>query len=58
MFIESYGWLHEAGAEHLLDTGLTYLLLPNFQFDVSAGIGLKNSIDNFISLGLTYRLPE
>jgi hypothetical protein len=58
MFIESYGWLHEAGAEHLFDAGLTYLLLPNFQFDVSAGIGLKNSIDNFISLGLTYRLPE
>lgn len=59
MFIESYGWLPEEGeAEHLLDAGLTYLILPNFQFDVSAGIGIKNSIDNFISFGLAYRLPD
>ncbi len=59
MFIEGYGWFPEKGnAEHLLDTGLTYLLLPNFQLDVPGGIGIQNSIDNFISLGLTCRLPD
>ena len=58
-FIESYGLIPEDGkAEHLLDNGFTYLLLTNFQLDVSAGICIQNSIDNFISLGLTYRLPE
>ena len=58
-FIESYGWLtSEPKAAHLLDAGLTYLLLPNFQFDVSGGIGIQNSIDNFISLGITCRLPD
>jgi len=58
-FIESYGWLPEDGeSEHLLDAGFTYLILPNFQFDISAGIGVQNSIDNFISFGLTYRLPD
>lgn len=59
MFIESYGLIPETGeAEHLLDAGFTYLLLPNLQFDASGGIGIYNSIDNFISLGLTYRLPD
>ena len=58
IFAESYGWLHEAGAEHLLDAGLTYLLLPNFQLDVSGGVGIQNSIDNFLSLGMTFRFPD
>jgi len=58
MFIESYGLIPDKGeAEHLLDAGLTFLLLPNLQFDVSGGIGIQNSIDRFISSGLTYRLP-
>jgi hypothetical protein len=58
-FVESYGLVPESGAaEHLLDAGFTYLVCPNFQLDVSAGLGLQNSIDNFISFGLTLRLPE
>lgn len=58
MFVESYGHLQESvKAEHLLDAGLTYLLLPNFQLDISGGIGIQNSIDNFISMGFTYRIP-
>lgn len=59
VFIESYGWLPEEGeAQHLVDAGLTYLILPNFQLDASAGLGIQNSIDSFVSMGLTYRFPE
>ena len=59
MFVESYGLLaEESESEHLLDAGFTYLIQPNFQFDLSGGLGLNdNAADNFVSLGLTYRLP-
>ncbi|MBW6492747.1 MAG: transporter [Lentimicrobium sp.] len=58
MFVESYGVMPEEGEpEHLFDAGFTYLLLPNLQLDISGGIGLnKISTDNFLSLGVTYRL--
>ena len=59
MFVEGYGLIAENGeAKHLLDVGFTYLLLPNFQLDASGGIGLQNSIDNFLSAGITFRLPH
>jgi len=60
MFVESYGLVPETGdAEHLVDAGFTYLVLQNFQLDISGGLGLnKNSIDNFISFGLSYRIPK
>ena len=60
MFLESFGLIPEEGdSEHLFDAGFTYLLLPNFQLDISGGIGLNNnSIDNFLSIGITYRLPN
>jgi hypothetical protein len=57
MFAESYGLIYQFDeAEHLLDTGFTYLISPNFQLDVSAGMGINDlAIDNFISFGFTYR---
>lgn len=57
LFAESYGLIYEFDeAELLLDTGFTYLLSPNFQLDVSAGMGINDlAIDNFISFGFTYR---
>lgn len=60
MFLESYGLVQEEDqSEHLLDMGFTYLLVPNLQFDISGGVGLNNqAIDNFISAGLTFRLPH
>jgi hypothetical protein len=60
MFLESYGLIPEDGnAEHLLDTGFSYLLLPNLQFDISGGLGInENAINNFISTGLSIRLPH
>ncbi|MDF1571387.1 MAG: transporter [Bacteroidales bacterium] len=58
-FFESYGLIPETGnAEHLMDAGLTYLLLPTLQLDISGGIGLNQAaIRNFISLGLSFRIP-
>ena len=60
VFIEGFGLIPEEGdTEHLFDAGLTYLVLANFQLDLSGGIGLNdNSVDNFISFGLTYRIPN
>lgn len=60
MFAEGFGLFTEEGrGEHLFDGGFTYLVLPNFQLDISGGIGLNsNAADNFISVGLSYRLPE
>jgi len=59
MFVEAFGLLPEEGdSEHLFDAGFTYLVLPNFQLDVSGGVGLNDdAIDNFLSFGFTYRLP-
>ncbi len=58
-FIESYGLIRENGYnEHMLDAGLTYLVMRNFQLDISGGIGInKNATDSFISFGFSYRLP-
>ena len=60
MFLEAYGLIQEENeGEHLLDMGFTYLITPNLQFDISGGIGLNNqTIDNFLSAGLTVRLPH
>ena len=60
MFFESYGLLQEErNDEHMLDAGFTYLLLPNLQLDISVGIGIiETAVDNFISFGLSYRVPN
>ena len=58
-FIEAYGTLPEEGKpEHLADAGFTWLLYPNFQLDLSGGVGIYNAADNFISFGFTYRIPN
>jgi len=59
MFIESYGLISNRNMTvHLLDAGFTYLILSNLQADISGGLGVNDSaIDNFISLGLSYRIP-
>lgn len=60
MFAESFGLLNPNGEpENMLDTGFTYLVFNNLQLDLSAGIGLNDqAIDNFISFGLTLRIPN
>jgi hypothetical protein len=59
-FIESFGFIPEEGKpSHLVDTGITFLVLPNLQFDISGGIGLnKNATDAFFGIGLSYRIPR
>jgi hypothetical protein len=59
-YLEVFGFLPEEGkASHLLDGGFTYLVLPNLQLDISGGLGLnEEAIDNYWSLGLSYRLPK
>ncbi len=56
-YLESYGNIIEKDqSEYLIDAGLTYLLSPIFQLDISTGLGLNDeAIDNFLSFGLTYR---
>jgi hypothetical protein len=57
LFLESYGFCSEAHrADHRIDGGVTYKILPRLQFDASGGIGLsKNSPESFISTGLSIR---
>ncbi len=59
VFIENFGMFHENSiSEHLMDAGFTFLLLPNLQLDLSGGIGLnKHAVSNFVSAGLTWRIP-
>lgn len=56
-FAEIFGTLPEKeSAIHNFDGGLTYLLLPNLQLDISAGSGFKNSAENyFLSTGISWR---
>ncbi|MGM0551500.1 MAG: transporter [Bacteroidota bacterium] len=60
LFLETYGYKPEGEEiEPLIDAGFTFLLRNNLQFDISGGLGLKHSVpDNFLSVGVTYRMPR
>ncbi|MGC9341360.1 MAG: transporter, partial [Bacteroidales bacterium] len=70
-FWEIYGFRHEvledlayyeAGLstnDFRADLGLTYLLKPNFQLDLSSGLGFsKISPDFFVAIGFSWRIPR
>ncbi len=59
-FWELYGYRnYYAIGDVRADAGLTYLLKPNFQLDLSAGFGITEiSPDYFISFGFSWRMPE
>lgn len=59
-FAEVYGTSAEGDSPHTrADAGLTYLLRPNLQLDVSGGTGLDGSVNMyFVSLGITWRIPR
>lgn len=53
-FVELYGSPHPHA-----DAGLTWLVRPNVQLDVSAGRALEDRPDSgFVGLGISYRLPR
>ncbi len=56
-FIEGYGYLPEIGGGSLLgDGGLTYKITPDFQLDVSAGLGItKDAPGGFVNAGFSWR---
>lgn len=60
IFVEWFGDAPEGeSANHLLDAGATYLILPILQADVSAGIAITGqSQDYFLNAGLSLRLPR
>lgn len=60
MYAESYGFYSKnSTADNRMDGGLTYLLMPNLQGDVSAGFGInETSPDYYLGLGMSYRIPK
>jgi hypothetical protein len=59
-YIELFGFFPQKQiAEHSFDGGLAYLVKPNLQIDISAGVGLtKTAPQNYWALGLSFRLPK
>jgi len=61
VFGESYGNFPEENnkADIRFDTGITYFVLDNIQFDLSGGIGLNEAAPNiFIGAGFSGRFPN
>ena len=67
IFIETYGnkrwYTGDQPLSYLLDmradAGLTYLMRPNLQLDLSGGLGLSAiSPEGFISAGISWRIPR
>jgi Putative MetA-pathway of phenol degradation len=56
-YIELYGFIPQfEKPDHRFDGGLNYLINPNHQLDVSAGLGMsETSADYFVSLGYSFR---
>lgn len=45
--------------DQMFDAGLTFLLFPNFQLDLSGGLGLAEiSPAGYLSTGFSWRIPE
>lgn len=58
-YMELYGDLPEdSSANHLWDAGLTYLLKPSIQFDVTVGTSITKGQDILLSAGLSFRIPN
>lgn len=59
-FVEGYSFFPEdSKADNRVDAGITFLVTPVVQWDVSAGLGLsENAPDSFVSTGLSFRLRK
>jgi hypothetical protein len=60
LFIEGYGSkISKLPLDLRADAGITFLLFPSFQLDLSGGVGLTNiSPVAFISAGFSWRIPR
>jgi len=53
------GLSRDGGPENTLATGVTWLLAPNLQLDLSGGVGLSEDADDrYVAVGFSYRFPE
>lgn len=61
-FVELYGDVglsRPGGPRHAADGGVTYLLSPNLQLDLSAGFGISSAADDwFLGCGFSLRWPQ
>jgi hypothetical protein len=59
-YAEVYGYApQESKADHRVDGGFTYLLLPNIIVDLSGGAGISNStLKSYVAFGVSFRLPD
>jgi len=61
-FVEFYGDIAITPSNNpanSFDGGFTFLILDNFQVDVSGGVGVSKAADDwFVGSGLTYRFPN
>jgi hypothetical protein len=60
VFVEGYMNVDETGDfQPGFNGGVVWRLLPNLQFDLSAGVGLNAAMaDGFINGGISYRIPK
>lgn len=58
-YVETFGSFGKEDFQNLFDGGFTFLIMPNLQFDISAGLGVTpSSSDFFIGSGVSMRLPQ
>ncbi len=60
IFGEIFGLVNKNNSpHHVIDFGMTYLVIPNLQLDTSYGFGVTdNTVDSFFNFGLSWRLPR
>ena len=58
VYIEPYGfWAEQNHFESNFDAGFTFLVKPNFQLDVSYGIGLNNDMQ-YVAAGFSWKIQK
>jgi hypothetical protein len=60
VFVEGYmNWDGRQDFQPALNGGVVWQVMPNLQFDLSAGLGLKQEMaDGFVNGGVSFRLPR
>lgn len=59
LFLENYGSLEKKNFDTQFDSGLAYLVNPDFRIDLYGGFGKNNNVNNFfISSGISWRTTQ